>query len=289
MGSRRAGASKSKEYESDSDSPVQEAGPSQRDTSSADLTFEERVNAMVEESLRLLVAEQPDIRPEHDASQVSGGPVDIVSAKKGVQRHARRGSSLSVESGCSGCDKFKRKNKVVSTKKKHKSHKRRRCHSSSSFTSSSSSQLSSDPKRLSTKQDKFFTRSLKLKVPDRGPTVRVRTVMREGMEGLLNTYRLLNVIAKAAARYLGVKCAECSFLRELDQEVEPDEWGKRYETTVCNLRSAILSSLMALSPLINRVGMENSCTSLATEINDGLEVVCAAAAYAGYHRCENLA
>ena len=82
-----------------------------------------------------------------------------------------------------------------------------------------------------------------------------------------------------------------SFLREMDSDVIMKDQMKRYETSLHNMQSAVLSAMAAIVPIANRMANEDRFTTLAStgsSMNDGLEVLAAASKYPTFKRYENV-
>ena len=74
----------------------------------------------------------------------------------------------------------------------------------------------------------------------------------------------------------------------MDSDVIMNDQMKRYETALHTMQSAVLSALAAIVPIANRMANEDRFTTLASSMNDGLEVLAAASKYATFKRYENV-
>ena len=103
-------------------------------------------------------------------------------------------------------------------------------------------------------------------------------------------FKPVEVITRGAEVYTGVKGVEDSFIRDMDNEVlmMMTDIMKRFEKSMFIMQTAVLSALVAIVPIANRMANEDKFTTLAKGMNDGLELLAAASTYATFHRFENV-
>lgn len=230
-----------------------------------------------------------DSQSDEEVAEMSPGPVpQCVPTKSSKKKGTKKGAvSSQTDSGASEGDRYKRP-KVVSTKvKKHKKHKK---HSKSSDSSSSESSFPSSDSEGEVRgfMEKQLAKASKKKIPERRSSVRVRSLMRTALEAHFQTYKPVEVINRAAESYTGIKGVKDSFVREMDIEVIMSDQMKRFEHCMLVMQKAVLSALTAIVPVANRMANEDRYTSLATGINEGLEVLAAASTFASFRRFENV-
>ena len=74
----------------------------------------------------------------------------------------------------------------------------------------------------------------------------------------------------------------------MDSDVIMNDQMKRYETSLHTMQSAVLSVVAAIVPIANRMANEDRWTTLASSMNNGLEVLDAASKYATFKKYENV-
>ena len=229
------------------------------------------------------------------ASQDSVESVNVQSGnKQGLKR--TRGSSETKDSEISEGDDYTRARKKANAKhnstkaKKSKKSKKKRKHS---FSSSSSSDSSSEEDTDSdTNHTGPLAKELDLAAKKR-PTkpdkkVRLCTLLRTALEGHLNTFKPAEVIIRGAEKFTGIKGIEASCPKEMDVEVPMSDEKKKGEHIMFTTQRAILAALTAILPVANRMLKENVFTSLASDLNKGIELLAAASTFLNYRRYENV-
>lgn len=228
-------------------------------------------------------SDEASLRSQHSVGR-------CVPEKRGKKRRKRKSNvSTSSDSDLSEGDKYRRPKTKPKTKKKTKHKKSKKSKRSSSSESSESSFPSSD---TDNKQDGVMERQLakvgKKKRREPADSVRVRSLLRTALDAGFDTFKPAEVISQAREKYTGIKGVKESFLREMDSDVIMNDQMRRFETTLHTMQSAVLSAMAAIAPIANRMANEHRFTTLATTMNDGLEVLAAASSYATFKRYENV-
>lgn len=175
----------------------------------------------------------------------------------------------------------------LSRPKSKKHHKKRKLSSSDSTSSSSDGGVDSDTSRKGVLATEFVTAADKREtVPE--AKVRVSTLLRSALDGHYNTFKPLETIVKGAARFTGVKGVASSFPREMDAEVQMSDDKKKVETSLYNAQRGLLAGLTAILPVVNRLMIEDKYTSLAKDLNSGIELLASTSTYITYRRFENV-
>ena len=108
------------------------------------------------------------------------------------------------------------------------------------------------------------------------------------MEGHLHTFKPAEVIVRGSEKFTGVKGIEASSPKEMDAEVPMSDEKKKAEHVMYTTQRAILAAMTAILPVANRMLKENSYTSLASDLNKGVELLAAASTFLTYRRYENV-
>ena len=227
-------------------------------------------------------------------SQESECSSDVVNQAKNLQKRARSSSEASeVSEG----DEYTKARKKANAKhanakpKKTKKNKKKRKHASTSSSSSSdsSSEVDSDS---DTNHKGLLAKELDLAAKKR-PTkpdkkVRLCTLLRTAVEGHLHTFKPAEVILRGSEKFTGVKGIEASSPKEMDLEVPMSDEKKKVEHIMYTTQRAILAAMTAILPVANRMLKENTFTSLASDLNKGIELLAAASTFLSYRRYENV-
>ena len=226
-------------------------------------------------------------------SQVSVQSSDLTTQPKHSHKRAR---SSSVDTEVSEGDEYTRARKknakhACTKHKKSKKDKRKKKHnlSSSSSSSNSSSEEDSDSdtnhKGLLAKELDVAAKKRPGK-PDK--KVRLCTLLRTAVEGHLHTFKPAEVILRGSEKFTGIKGIEASSPKEMDAEVPMSEDKKKLEHIMFTSQRGILAAMTAILPVANRMLKENSFTSLASDLNKGIELLAATTTFLTYRRYENV-
>ena len=275
--------------------------------------LEQRLTKMLEQRLEEQTApvwdgpidvSSPESANRHDSDEddsVWQASQDSVESSN-VQSMTRHGSkrtrvsSETKDSEVSEGDDYTRarkranaKHTSVKTKKSKKSKKKRRQSFSSSSPSDSSSEEDTDS---DTNHRGPLAKELDLAAKKR-PTkpdkkVRLCTLLRTALEGHLNTFKPAEVIIRGAEKFTGIKGIEASCPKEMDVEVPMSDEKKKGEHIMFTAQRAILAAMTAILPVANRMLKENVFTSLASDLNKGIELLAAASTFLNYRRYENV-
>ena len=230
------------------------------------------------------------------ASQDSVASSETPHVSKQGQKRARVSSETKESEVSEGDDYTKARKKAnakhasAKTKKSKKSKKKRKCASSSS--SSSSESTSEDDSDSDTNHKGPLAKEFDL-AAKKGPSkpdkkVRLCTLLRTALAGHLHTFKPAEVIIRGSEKYTGIKGVEASWPKEMDAEVPMSDEKKKGEHIMFTSQRAILAALTAILPVANRMLKENVFTSLATDMNKGIELLAAASTFLTFRRYENV-
>lgn len=221
----------------------------------------------------------------------STSPAPVKLTKRITKRAVKNRCAVS-EPEVSDGDKYARARKREGLKRKlqrrkHKKHKHRKTSSSSSSSSSSDGIVDSDTQHKGVMATECASASEKREMRPEAK-IRVCTLMRTALEGHFHTFKPLETIDKGAERYTGVKGVEATYPREMDVEVQIPDDKRKHERTLLAIQRGLLAGLTAILPVANRMLVENRFTSLAKDLNAGIELLAATSTYITYRRYENI-
>ena len=182
-----------------------------------------------------------------------------------------------------------RKRASKQKRKKSKSKRKSKKSSPDSFSSSSSSSISSDS---DSKHKGVYSRrcakASKKRVKDRERKVCICSLMRKALDGHFNTFKPVEIIQKGIEKFTGVKGVDKSTCHTMDTEVFLTEEKKKLEHMLFTVQKGVLAALSAIIPVANRMMEQEKFTSLAADMDEGVEMLAATSTFINFRRFENV-
>ena len=112
--------------------------------------------------------------------------------------------------------------------------------------------------------------------------------MRKTIRGHFNNFKPVEVIHKGVELFTGIKGIPQSYSKEMDTEVQMSDDKKKFENVMYTSQQGILTALTAMVPVANRMMEEDRYTSLAANMNKGIQLLATTATFINFRRFENV-
>ena len=111
------------------------------------------------------------------------------------------------------------------------------------------------------------------------------TLIHNTIQGHFDSFKPTELIAKLAEQFTGIKGVG-SLIKEMDLEVKLSEDRKRFESVLHMAHKGVLSALVTVAPITNRMMVENKFTSLYDDMDACIALLTSTSNFVSYRRFE---